>query len=250
MVFCGGAPLAHTMMSDSATEHALDNPVWSCLSTHHAHLARGGELARRYPPEISPVAGVAADTPAHVAALEALFAPGEALAVAGAFVPSLPAGWEIRQDSHLLQMVLRGPPPTREPGADIVTLSAADADEMLALVELTHPGPFRRRTMELGTYLGIRDRGRLVAMAGERLRVGNHREISAVCTHPEATGRGYARRLLGRLIGAMLRAGLTPFLHVEIANERAIALYRTLGFGVRAELPLLYAERVGGGTGP
>ena len=235
-------------MSDAATESALDNPVWSCLSTHHAHLARGGDFAKRYPTEISPIAAVAGATPAHVAALQKLFAPGDVLAIAGAFVPVLGPDWEILRESRMLQMVMREPMPMLEPVAEIAVLSAADVDEMLALTELTHPGPFRARTIQLGTYVGVRRHGRLVAMAGERMRVGNHREISAVCTHPEASGRGYARMLMGRVIDGMLRAGLVPFLHVETANERAITLYRTLGFVERAEFPLLFAKRIGGGA--
>jgi ribosomal protein S18 acetylase RimI-like enzyme len=231
-------------MSDSATERMLDNPVWSCLSTHHAHFAQGGDLARRYLPEISPIAGLAGTSPEHVAALEGLFAVGDVLAVGGAAVPVLSPQWEVLRETRMLQMVLRRRVPAPRPVAEIAALSPADVDEVLALVDLAHPGPFRRRTMELGTYIGIRDRGRLVAMAGERMRVGNHREISAVCTHPEASGRGYARMLVSRIIDAMLRAELTPFLHVEADNERAIALYRTLGFVERAVFPLLYAKRI------
>ena len=126
----------------------------------------------------------------------------------------------------------------------IAVLSAADVDDMLALVELTHPGPFRERTIELGNFVGIRQHGRLLAMAGERMWIGDHREVSAVCTHPEAQGRGYARALMGRVINRMLRAGQTPFLHVESANERAIAMYQGIGFIQRAEFPLLYAKRM------
>ena len=114
---------------------------------------------------------------------------------------------------------------------------------MLALVELTHPGPFRERTIELGSLVGVRERGRLLAMAGERMWIGDHREVSGVCTHPEAQGRGLARLLMARVINRMLRPGQTPFLHVESANARAIRTYEGLGFVKRAEFPLLYARR-------
>jgi predicted GNAT family acetyltransferase len=112
------------------------------------------------------------------------------------------------------------------------------------LVEVTSPGPFRSRAIELGRFLGIREAGRLVAMAGERMWIGDFREISAVCTHPDARGRGYARALMGRVINRMLRAGETPFLHVRSSNARAIDIYRTLGFVRRAEFPLQYAKRM------
>lgn len=119
-----------------------------------------------------------------------------------------------------------------------------DVAEILALVELTKPGPFRSRTIELGTYLGIREGGRLVAMAGERTWVGDFREVSAICTHPDAQGRGYARALMGRVINRMLRAGETPFLHVESSNIRATDIYLALGFIRRTEYPLLHAKRI------
>jgi ribosomal protein S18 acetylase RimI-like enzyme len=221
----------------------LDNPVWSCLATRHAHLAEGGALARRYRKEISPIAGLPMPAPANVAALEALFDVGDSIATAGAFVPTLSSRWETVQEARLLQMVRRDAAPLPEDGAEVTTLSAADSNEMLALVELTRPGPFRMRTVELGTYVGIREDGRLMAMAGERMWIGDYREVSAVCTHPDAQGRGLARTLMSRVVNRMLRAGQTPFLHVEKVNLRAIALYRTLGFVERAEFPVLMAIR-------
>jgi predicted GNAT family acetyltransferase len=110
---------------------------------------------------------------------------------------------------------------------------------------LTQPGPFRSRTNELGNYLGIREAGRLVAMAGERMWIGDCREVSAICTHPDARGRGYARALMARVVNRMLRAGQTPLLHVYSTNSRAIDVYRALGFVRRAEFPLVHARRVG-----
>ena len=110
------------------------------------------------------------------------------------------------------------------------SFSVANADEMLALTELTKPGPFGKRTPELGTYLGIRDSGRLVAMAGERLRVPGFTEISAVCTHPEYQGHGFARMLISSVIRRTTARGDTPFLHVAQVNTRAIQVYEQLGF--------------------
>jgi predicted GNAT family acetyltransferase len=132
-----------------------------------------------------------------------------------------------------------------EADVDASILGPDDVPEMLALVELTKPGPFRLRTIELGTYIGLRQSGRLVAMAGERLWIDDFREVSAVCTHPDVQGRGYARALIARVVNRMMRAGQTPILHVESANKRAIDLYLALGFVPRTELSLLYARRVG-----
>jgi len=222
---------------------ALDNPVWSCLTTRHAHLAQGDRLALRYPPEYSPLSGLPAAAADNLDALQALVEVGDAVAVAGAHVPEWPANWETVHSIRLVQMFRRDKAPLAEGGVEIAVLAAADVDDMLALVELTHPGPFRARTIELGTFVGVRQHGQLLAMAGERMWIGDHREVSAVCTHPEAQGRGLARAVMGRVINRMLRGGQTPFLHVESANERAIAMYEGLGFVRRAEFPLLYARR-------
>lgn len=231
-------------MTASHVERALDNPFWSSLTTGHAHFALGGPLARRYPPDVSPIAGLAAPEPANVAALEEVVDVGDDMATVARSMPKLPAHWEILYESRLTQMIRREPAPLPEGDADASILGLADVPEMLALVELTKPGPFRPRTIELGAYIGLRQSGRLVAMAGERLWVDHFREVSAVCTHPDAQGRGYARALIARVVNAMMRAGQTPILHVESANRRAIDLYRTLGFVPRAELSLLYARRI------
>ncbi len=226
-------------------DSALDNPVWSCLATRHAHLARGGPLALRYPSDYSPLGAVTAAAKDNVAAMQALVEIGDDVAVAGAHVPELPMNWETLHRIRIAQMIRRDTSPLPEGDAQITALSAADVADMLALVELTHPGPFRSRTVELGSFVGIRQDGQLLAMAGERMWIGDHREVSGVCTHPDAQGRGLARALMGRVVNRMLRAGQTPFLHVESGNERAIAMYVTLGFERRAEFPLLYARRTG-----
>ena len=230
-------------MDEFTAEAALDNPVWSCLTTRHAYLAQGDVRALRYPLEYSPLSGLPAAAPDNLDALQALVGIGDAVAVAGAHVPEWSANWETVHRIRLAQMIRRETAPLPEGGVEVAVLSATDVGEMLALVELTHPGPFRERTIELGTYVGVRQHGRLVAMAGERMWIGDHREVSAVCTHPEAQGRGLARVLMGTVINRMLRTGQTPFLHAEGANERAIAMYRGLGFVRRAEFPLLYARR-------
>jgi len=222
----------------------LDNPFWSCLATRHAHLALGGARARRYPPEVSPIAALSGDAPAHVAALEALVDVGDDFGVLGPYVPKLGRGWETVLDAEATQMlrVDRSPLPERE--ADVVDLGPDDVGEMLALVELTRPGPFRRRTIELGRFVGIRERGRLVSMAGERSWIGHCREVSGVCTHPDARGRGHAPALIARVVNRMLRNGETPYLHAETVNTRAIRLYERLGFVERARFPLFVAKRV------
>jgi predicted GNAT family acetyltransferase len=232
-------------MTPSDNQRELDNPFWSSLTTRHAHFAQGGTLARRYPTAISPLAGLPDAAPENTAALEALGELGDDIATVGPFVPVLSDNWKTLYESQITQMIRLDRSPLPEGDVDAAILGAGDVAEMLALVELTKPGPFRLRTIELGTYLGIREGGRVIAMAGERTWVGDFREVSAICTHPDAQGRGYARALMGRVINRMLRAGETPFLHVESKNLRAIDVYLALGFIRRTEFRLLHAKRIG-----
>ncbi len=141
----------------------------------------------------------------------------------------------------------------------MIELSKKDSPEMLELATLTKPGPFGTRTHELGTYLGIRRRlsdrvgdrpservsenDKLVAMAGERLKVPGHTEVSAVCTHPEHTGQGYAGILMTEVMRRILARGETPFLHTREDNARAIALYQRLGFRTRLRSHLALLRR-------
>jgi ribosomal protein S18 acetylase RimI-like enzyme len=232
-------------MSPEDVERPLDDPVWSCLTTRHAHFACGDAFARRYLAAISPIATVSGSSAAHLTALEALVDIGDDIGLIGSPLHALPANWETLYESRLAQMIRTDRSLLPEGELDVSTLGSSDVAEMLELVELTKPGPFRLRTIELGTYIGIRDHGRLIAMAGERMWIGDFREVSAVCTHPDVQGRGYARALIGRVVNRMLSRGETPILHVDSPNRRAIDLYLALGFVVRAELTLLHARRLG-----
>jgi GNAT superfamily N-acetyltransferase len=226
-----------------ANERPLDDPVWSALTTRHARFSRGDALARRYLPAISPIGALSGRTPAHVEALNALVQAGDDLGLIGPNVPALPGNWETLYASRLFQMIRADASPLPEGELQVSALGADDVPEILELVALTKPGPFRVRTIELGTYIGLRERGRLVAMAGERMWVANFREVSAVCTHPDLQGRGIARALVGRVVNRMLARGETPILHVDTPNRRAIDMYLALGFVVRAEFALLHARR-------
>jgi len=227
--------------------HPLDNPVWSALTTAHAHLARGGALAKRYPEDIEPIAALTQPGRAAWAELARLVDPGAHVYIAAQDLDddpeALPASLAIRERGTLIQMVCAQPVPETSADADIVTLTDDDTPEMLALVELTQPGPFRRRTHTLGTFLGIRHQGRLVGMAGMRFMLDGYREVSGVCTHPDHTGRGLARVLVTRVTNAIHAQGRTPFLHVVSENARARALYAQLGFAERAALPMAVVGR-------
>jgi ribosomal protein S18 acetylase RimI-like enzyme len=222
-------------MPEDATgvAHPLDHPVWAALTTQHRGIAEGDSVVRRYPSQIAPFAATVDNSPASFQALETLIA-NESHPVALVMVDdvNLPDAFEIvfaRTINQMLGTSIEGP----YKRADIVPLGAKDAPEMMALVELTKPGPFSVRTHELGTYLGVRDGSRLVAMAGERMRLDGFTEISAVCTHPDHRGRGYARALITALVQAVSARGELPFLHVVSENQSAIALYHELGFTLR-----------------
>jgi predicted GNAT family acetyltransferase len=133
-------------------------------------------------------------------------------------------------------------PPAPVEGPPLLELGGDDVPEMLALAELTQPGPFGPRTLELGRYIGIRVDRRLAAMAGERMRPDGATEISAVCTHPDFTGRGYARALMTPLMADAFAAGRRPILHVKTENG-AKRLYERLGFTVRHAMSLTLISR-------
>lgn len=231
----------------SARGHELlDNPIWSSLLTSHAGLALSAGRARRFPPAIGPLAGMADTSPESYEDLRILAGPG---GVVGLFLeqpPAPPAGWTIVRDGQLLQMISLGTgpeagaasPESFAPGAKIEQLTVADQPEMFALARLTEPGPFNDRTHELGTFFGIRSEGRLVAMAGERLRLPGFVEVSAVCTHPDARGRGYGAALTATVAEHIRSKGDTPILHLFSANRQALSVYERIGFTVRRALEL------------
>lgn len=222
------------MSRESRPGAVLDNPVWAALDGPHRDFAETGPagLAARYPADVSPFAGLAdPEDPRAWADLAALAGPGREVWVTG--LPTPPAGWETVMSIPGVQLDGRAVRGKEEPEA--VRLGPADVPEMLELVGLTRPGPFGERTVELGTYLGIRRDGRLVAMAGERMRPPGWSEISAVCTHPGHRGEGLAGRLIRAVAAAVEERGHTPFLHAAAENSSAVGLYLSMGFTLRRE---------------
>ncbi|MCX4766627.1 GNAT family N-acetyltransferase [Streptomyces sp. NBC_01275] len=214
-----------------AHPHPLDNAVWAALAGPHAHLAERVGLAARYPADVYAFAALADPRdPAAWADLHTLVGPGTTVRIKP--VDRVPEGWEVTGGGEGVQLVAAEEFRT-EPAPEAVRLGADDVPEILDLVARTRPGPFLRRTVALGAYLGIRHRGRLIALAGERLRLHGWTEISAVCTDPEHRGEGLATRLI-RAVGHGIRErGDTPFLHAAADNTPAIGLYQSLGFTLR-----------------
>lgn len=221
--------------------HPLDNPIWQALVTAHSGFAETCNGARKFPREVSMLGGFSEPTPENYASLAALLSPEELVGVFLQKPPDPPAPWTVVSTGPLLQMLYENgassSPAPRSNGSrsnpGFVRLTQADLPEMLALTKLTKPGPFGNRTHELGDYFGIRVGGKLVAMAGERLRLPGYTEISAVCTHPDHVGHGYASALMTLVMDCICSRGELPFLHVRADNTRAIEVYQHLGFTKR-----------------
>jgi ribosomal protein S18 acetylase RimI-like enzyme len=215
----------------SAGQAVLDNAVWESLTGPHAHLAEVHGLAARYPEQVAGFHALADSAdPRAWTDLAELTGPGADVAVAGD-VPAAHPGWTVVDRIPGVQLVdeaLRA-----EPFPAAIRLGAADVPEILDLIERTRPGPFRPRTIELGTYLGVRRGGALVAMAGERLHPTGWTEISAVCTDPAHRGQGLATALVRAVAAGIRERGETPFLHTSAANRTAIRLYESIGFRLR-----------------
>jgi len=209
----------------------LDNPVWAALTGPHRRFAERTGRAARYQPDVTVFTGVAA---ADVVDDLADLGGPDGMVVLTGVVPA-PAGWAVVMDLPGVQLTGEAVEAASDPEA--VVLTAADVPEMLELVARTEPGPFRSRTIELGTYLGIRRDGALVAMAGERLHPPGWTEISAVCTDPAHRGQGLASRLTRAVVAGIRARGEQPFLHAAATNHNAIRLYESIGFTLRRHTP-------------
>ena len=214
--------------------HPLDRPAWASLQTRQRALARGEGAALRYDPEYAIFAATADDEPVSLTALGALIAvTGPAIVLQKDVLPPVP-GTYVEKHRMGVQMVAEEIAGTSE--IDFLELGNPDAAEMFALATLTEPGPFFAGTHRLGSFIGIRHAGQLVAMAGERMKPAGFTEVSGVCTHPDFRGRGHARALMAVMAERIVARGDTPFLHAYADNRGAIALYESLGFRVRCEV--------------
>jgi ribosomal protein S18 acetylase RimI-like enzyme len=224
-------------------DRPLDNPAYAALLGPHARLAERSGNALRYPADVARFAGLPAEPgPDDWADLAGLTGPGGVAATAG--VPADPPdGWQVLRIIDSVQ--LTGELVTGAADREVTTLGPDDVPDMLDLVARTQPGPFLQRTVEFGGYLGVRQRGALIAMAGERLRPPGWTEISAVCTDPRFRGQGLASRLTLAVAAAIRARGDTPFLHVMTSNVSAIRLYESLGFRFRRSAPFVVAQAPG-----
>jgi len=221
---------------------ALLNPVYAALTGPHATFAETCGNARRYPTAVAPFLGLPDDpTEQDWADAATLLGSGTTAALMRPDLP-LPETFKLDRQLDLVQFI--APATLAAPDDEAVVLGPDDVPDMLGLVALTDPGPFRSRTIELGTYLGIHRNGELIAMAGTRFALPEHTEISAVCTHPSYRGQGLGSRLIRAVAAHITSTGRHPFLHAGGTNTPAIRLYNTLGFTLTNEMKVTIVEAV------
>jgi ribosomal protein S18 acetylase RimI-like enzyme len=230
---------------DTSGIHPLDDVVWNALIGTQRRFAAGDDRAMRFLATVGPFGAIAGTSPECFASLHSLIEAQGPVTLVTTDDVAPPAGFSILRRDTLLQMIWLGKL-DRNDELLHVRLTQSDVPEMLALATSTKPGPFGPRTIELGSYFGVRRQGKLVAMAGERMKPDGFAEISAVCVDASFRGQGYAAGLMRLLISAICARGETPFLHVLTSNRNAIALYRALGFVDRREMHLM---TLGGGRG-
>jgi ribosomal protein S18 acetylase RimI-like enzyme len=217
----------------------LDNAVWHALHTCHASLAEVTGSASRYLPDVSVFGAIDQPDASGWASLAELVGPAGLGVLFRPDAGMVPAPWTVRFRGAGNQFVATalvapdGAPP------DIVALGPDDNDRMVALTALARPGPFTARTPELGDYFGVYEDGELIAMAGERFQLPGYTEVSAVCTHPDARGRGLAAHLTFHVARSIQARGGTPFLHVAANNDGARRVYERLGFTVRTPVEVV-----------
>lgn len=224
--------------------HPLDRPIWNALHSRQAEFAIGGGPAVGFRREVAMFVAGEDRSPQCLAAMAALVPDGAQAGLVEAGGWPSPPGTTLVKEAALMQMVAADGVDRSDAGFPFLELGDADAPDMLALATLTRPGPFFARTHALGGFIGVRDaEGRLVAMAGERLKIGPFTEVSAVCTHPDHRGRGLAKGLMRVVASRIVARGEVPWLHTYPDNHGAIALYEALGFRPRAEVIYTIIQR-------
>ena len=214
----------------------MDNPIYYALTSAHNHIAKGVDEVKYYTEDIASFAGLKDNSQENLATLYQISA-AESLFVFFSKMPvEIPVQWKLLTQIDMFQLVYRGKEVPLADAEGITDLDQEHVGEMISLVELTKPGPFLSRTIELGNYTGIFIDGKLAAMAGHRFHPSPYREVSAVCTHPDHLGKGYAFRILQEQIKRILQRSEIPFLHVRNDNYGAIKLYQKLGFEIRTEM--------------
>jgi ribosomal protein S18 acetylase RimI-like enzyme len=226
-------------------EHVLDNPAWNALNTGNRHLANGNSEVKYFDAEVSPFIGLRQYTHENLIQLHQLLPDDSPRLLVAPHEISFPNQWKLLSTLKGFQMVHETFTDNNIDVSSAAVLTHEHIPQMLALTGLTNPGPFGQRTIEFGHYRGVFSNNNLVAMAGQRMHAENYTEVSAVCTHPDHLGKGYARLLLQYQVQRMHLAGNVPYLHVRYNNDRAIKVYEDLGFAVRIPVYFHFVQKVG-----
>ena len=219
------------------------NPVYHALLSGDKHLCFGNEKVRFFDEDVSPFAGFDQDYEKGFSDLYELLPVGRKILYASPSSLIQPAGWQITHEIKGLQFVYEAGPLIKTEFPDVKPLTEIHVEQMMHLAKLTKPGPFAKRTINFGSYFGIFENEKLVSMTGQRLHVHTYTEISAVCTHPAYTGKGYAYTLMQHQLQLIFQKEQKAFLHVRDNNERAIALYQRLGFSISIPMNFYFMKR-------
>ena len=216
--------------------HVLDHPIYNALISGNNNFAKGDENSKYYIEDMAAFAGLKDNCVADFDSLYKLSDDESLFVVFSVAKLQIPMQWELITNFDMYQMVFEGNDVPSSKCQELVDLKDDNVQEMKDLVDLTKPGPFLDRTIEFGNYTGIFNNGKLASMAGHRFNPTPYQEISAVCTHPDYLGNGYASDLLQEQIKRITNRDEIPFLHVRIDNEGAIKLYQKLGFKIRTKM--------------
>ena len=236
------AILISTERKTMAHSHLLDRPIWNALRTRQSGVAIGNDKALRMLAEYGHFAAAADDSIESGAALSALVPANDLTWFCEVANRAPPPGTVVLDSGSAVQMIAQHVDPAH-PDFEFVDLTDADAAEMRQLADIARPGPFLARTHQLGNFVGVKEDGRLLAMAGERLKLDGFTELSAVCTLPDHRGRGLSGNLVRVLANRILARGDVPFLHAFAGNTKAISLYLGLGFSRRRYMALTILGR-------
>lgn len=224
-------------------KHLLHNPVYNALLSGDKALSLGTDEVKFFDEEVSPFAGFEESYVKGFDDLYELLPAGRKILYAIPSAITTPKGWQLQHEIKGLQFVYEGGDAISNEFPNVLPLGEEHVDQMMQLAALTKPGPFGPRTIDFGSYHGIFDNDKLVAMTGQRLHVHDCTEISAVCTHPDHTGKGYANSLLLHQLQIILQQGQYPFLHVREDNLRAIELYQRIGFNISRPMNFYFMKR-------
>jgi len=225
-------------------EHILDNPVWNALISGNKHLSYGNDEVRFFHREVSPFVAFKENTTDHFQILFEILPDDCPALIVSPVELTIPNSWKVLNFVKGIQMVCNTATDMEEPKPNLKPLTIEHVPQMVALAKLTNPGPFESRTIEFGHYFGVFDDEKLIAMAGQRMHAFDYAEVSAVCTHPDYTGKGYAKQLMLQQLHRMRGIGVTPFLHVRTENARAINVYEHLGFTKRTDAYFYFMRKV------